>query len=412
MDGPRLPPQGTPSNGPYARIAGESRLKPDEIMRAELLPSGDMEWGSVTLSRPAYNKIRALADPSNLSRDPEVRREQLAALVEIKAGKVPYGGPVQPAPEGTTVDSLLDRGNQKEPLPNGRYEFGNLRVPAKEYEAFVAAQREICKNPEGLAMLHHMVNYKTEKPLVVQLREPEMVHFGAAYTAEENTIRWSPIAAVRDKTGSQAMVPPATGLLHEEAHWAAGEVGKYLQKIPDEKYDNLEERRVISGVEARDLDLRHLPHRESHKGFVVPVRDVNEIHPVIHTNPGPNAQPHGPGFVQSGKIVGVNQDTVTLQTLANDPRHTMTFKTMDLVFATGESVVTTTNILENAQKNNDPVTIRVTPKGVFYDSPEQFARLQDPAKSPPGANVVGARLEAAVQQARIPHHEQAHALSH
>jgi hypothetical protein len=329
-----------------------------------------------------------------------VQEAQIVMLAHIKAGgEIPFREPVTRAPQGTTVDALLDV-NKHPPPENGMYNLGTLRVPVDEFPAFANAQREMCReNLEARDLLYHMQNGQGATPVTVRL-QPD-VEAGAQYIAGSNTIFWSPTIAARD-AATKHIIPPATALLHEETHWAAGELGQVLKKIPDKQFGNYEEKRVITGAEARDLHLRALPYRESHEGQKVPVRDINSVEPVIEINSGHGSMLKGPGFQQSGHIVDVDDKTVKVQTLEKDASSIMTFRKSDLSMAMGAGNETGAKVLRDAKDFKDHVSIHVTHDGAYYDNPKQFERFQREGGNQ-RMNELGVHLQRLAEQAHVSH---------
>jgi hypothetical protein len=94
-----------------------------------------------------------------------------------------------------------------------------------------------------------------------------------SYSPDTHTIRWDPGSALLTTRGGRQS--PALGLGHELDHAAAGDAAYgWLASIPDARYDNLEERRVILGSEMHAAHTLHEGVRRDHDG-----RDYRVVSP-------------------------------------------------------------------------------------------------------------------------------------
>ncbi|HWT05223.1 MAG TPA: hypothetical protein VN224_05660 [Xanthomonadales bacterium] len=86
-----------------------------------------------------------------------------------------------------------------------------------------------------------------------------------SYQPDTHTIRWDPTSAMR--TTHHGRQSPALGLGHELDHAALSD-GAFdlLVAIPDRRFDNLEERRVILGSERHAARTLHESTRDDHWG--------------------------------------------------------------------------------------------------------------------------------------------------
>jgi len=86
-----------------------------------------------------------------------------------------------------------------------------------------------------------------------------------SYHPDTHTIRWDPTSALR--TTHHGRQSPALGLGHELDH-ATQDDGTFdlLAALPDRRFDNLEERRVILGSERHAARTLHESIRSDHSG--------------------------------------------------------------------------------------------------------------------------------------------------
>jgi hypothetical protein len=196
---------------------------------------------------------------------------QLAALHQIvTTGSMPYAGPASRAPSGTTVDKLLYE-HDLTPDARGFINMGTLLVHEDDYQKFCDLQTKLCKrNPEARDLLFHMEHAREELEFRVT-KEHEAFHQPSG-----NILSWNPKAASWDAV-NQARVPPSTTALHEETHWAAGELADVLAAIPSGHFGDFEEKRVTEGAEARDMEHLGYTKRESHFGNFFPVSGIDSI---------------------------------------------------------------------------------------------------------------------------------------
>lgn len=86
-----------------------------------------------------------------------------------------------------------------------------------------------------------------------------------SYDPSNRTINWDPHSAMRTTAGGAQS--PAMGLVHEIDHAAAPlSLQIKLSSIDDPAYDNLEERRVITGAETQIARALHEGLRHDHSG--------------------------------------------------------------------------------------------------------------------------------------------------
>jgi len=332
-------------------------------------------------------------------------KEQLAILHQVETtGKLPGEQPLAPAPPGTTVDQLL--AHPGKPDEKGFYHLGTLRVQKDEFEKFSELQKNICgKNPEGLAALYHM-EHAGDRPVTFRVSGDN--DRDARYDLETNTIHANPNSGARDKENG-AMAPPGTIALHEEVHWAGRNGLPTLKGIPYGALDDAEEARVVNGAEARDMEGRGLPKRQSHDGYLISGRGIDSVTPAVSvTRNGVERDVKAP-FEQSGRVVEMKDGKVTLAVRGDGthPDHQMTFKQEELGLAMGQDAASTSALLRGAMNHKDTMTFKLTNDGrMVYENPAQERRLHDHPQgvsfpepmTNPGAAAAAPRVPAGVER--------------
>lgn len=144
--------------------------------------------------------------------------------------------------------------------------LGSLRIPETHFDQFAAAERYLAKDPESIAILAALEQSRNATRICV-IRDGNDRFDGA------DTIAWDPHSALRTTRGG--CQSPALGLLHEEDHAfgriTAPKVQQRLLGTPDRCYDNLEEKRVIAGVETRAAKILGEGIRTNHRGTLFTV---------------------------------------------------------------------------------------------------------------------------------------------
>ncbi len=133
--------------------------------------------------------------------------------------------------------------------------YGNLSVPASARRDVDAAFRYLAHDPGERRLIDRLEHGCGHYRLVVNARDND------CYDPDRHAIHWDPHSALRTSTGGRQS--PALGLGHEIDH--AVESPARLERLtatPDRRYDDREERRVVTGSErhaARALgeDVRH-----------------------------------------------------------------------------------------------------------------------------------------------------------
>jgi hypothetical protein len=139
--------------------------------------------------------------------------------------------------------------------------YGSLTIPrtAKHFvdDAFAYLRRDAVER----ALITRVEHGGVQQRIVID-------HCGDdSYDPNTHTIRWDPTSAMRvSGNGRQS---PALGLGHELDHAAAGDdMFGLLAEIPDRRFDNVEERRVILGSERHAARTLHESVRNDHRGRI------------------------------------------------------------------------------------------------------------------------------------------------
>jgi hypothetical protein len=144
--------------------------------------------------------------------------------------------------------------------------LGRLRIPRAHFEEFAEAERYLARDPEAVAILYTLEHGRRALRLSI-IRDGNDRFDGA------DTIAWDPHSALRTTQGGRQT--PALGLLHEEDHaferLTAPRLQKRLLASPDPAYDDLEEKRVIAGVETRAAKILGEGVRTDHRGTLFTV---------------------------------------------------------------------------------------------------------------------------------------------
>ena len=133
---------------------------------------------------------------------------------------------------------------------------GSLDVPATAENAYDMSKSYLCKDSVERRLFDRL-EHAGRKHYTLQINYRNDDH----YDPDSNTIAWDPYSALRTTSGGRQS--PALGLGHEIDHAVEKvRIAERLRNTPNLRYDNAEERRVISGSEAhaaRTLgeDIRH-----------------------------------------------------------------------------------------------------------------------------------------------------------
>lgn len=138
---------------------------------------------------------------------------------------------------------------------------GTLTLPASADAAYESAKRYLSRDPAEAALFRRLehASGRTRYHLTTNHRNDDH------YDPSTHTIAWDPYSALRTTSGGRQS--PALGLGHEVDHAVENPaVAARLQSTPDKRYDNKEERRVITGSERHAARILHESVRYDHDG--------------------------------------------------------------------------------------------------------------------------------------------------
>lgn len=181
---------------------------------------------------------------------------------------------VPPPPRGVTDDSLvaahtkpsgffgafLDGEARQNNDPSNPYiRHGSLLVPRAHEAEFEKAERYLSKDAEAMGVLYGLEHDTHD----------HVMRIGDDVRSDETrgNIAWNPHLAARDEHGHS--ISPALSLLHEEDHAIENPdiKAQLVDANTNDDWDNLEEERVITGVENRAARILHEGVRDSHESL-------------------------------------------------------------------------------------------------------------------------------------------------
>jgi hypothetical protein len=137
--------------------------------------------------------------------------------------------------------------------------YGSLRIPLSSQRAIDEAFAYLARDPVARSLIERLERSPVEHRIAIDHRHDD------SYRPRSHTIRWDPTSAMRTSNGGRQS--PALGLAHELDHAAAPERTRdRLQAIELPKYDDAEERRVITGSERHAARTLHESTRRDHDG--------------------------------------------------------------------------------------------------------------------------------------------------
>ena len=248
-------------------------------------------------------------DPSPQPDPPKLHKPTPDEIKHVKddaAKGVIHGS--EERPHGThTMDQLLP---EKPAVKDGFVELGNLKVQADKYKEFRDSMMHESKNPEMNGVVESLEKgpYKTTVKMNASNRDDTTPL--APGNAE---VSWDP--SRMNIAGNDAKRSPATRLAHEldhaEHYTHDPQQHMILRAAKDRDFANLEEKRVITGSERRNVHAIGEGERTSHhtgKGDFE-VKSVTSTTPVLHqTRDGVTTEVPA-SYSQTGKI-SVTDDKV------------------------------------------------------------------------------------------------------
>jgi hypothetical protein len=137
--------------------------------------------------------------------------------------------------------------------------YGSLTVPRSAKELVDSAFAYLSRDAVERALIRRVEHSCTPHRIVPNHRGDD------SYQPDTHTIRWDPTSALH--TTGHGRQSPALGLGHELDHAAMSERAfELLVAVPDRRFDNLEERRVILGSERHAARTLHESTRDDHRG--------------------------------------------------------------------------------------------------------------------------------------------------
>jgi hypothetical protein len=139
--------------------------------------------------------------------------------------------------------------------------YGSLAIPLVAKELVDAAFAYLRRDSVERSLIARVEHGGVRHRIAIDHRGDD------SYDSATRTIHWDPTSAMRTTHGGRQS--PALGLAHELDHAAVGDVAfNVLAEIPDRRFDNVEERRVILGSERHAAHTLHESVRDNHRGRI------------------------------------------------------------------------------------------------------------------------------------------------
>ena len=137
--------------------------------------------------------------------------------------------------------------------------YGSLVVPRAAKPLVDSALAYLRRDAVERALIARVEHSRVRHRIVIDH------HGDDSYAPGVHAIFWDPTSAMHTTHGGSQS--PALGLGHELDHAAVGDaMFDMLAAIPDRRFDNLEERRVILGSERHAAHALHESARDDHRG--------------------------------------------------------------------------------------------------------------------------------------------------
>nr|MDQ6926309.1 hypothetical protein [Candidatus Eremiobacteraeota bacterium] len=134
-----------------------------------------------------------------------------------------------------------------------------LAIPRRAKELVDSALAYLSRDAVERSIIRRVENSRIPHRIAIDHRGDD------AYRPDTHTIRWDPTSAMR--TAHDGRQSPALGLGHELDHATLSDRAfDLLVAIPDRRFDNVEERRVILGSERHAARTLHESTRDDHWG--------------------------------------------------------------------------------------------------------------------------------------------------
>jgi site-specific DNA-cytosine methylase len=139
--------------------------------------------------------------------------------------------------------------------------YGTLTVPDNAAAVYRSAKRYLSQDPSEAKLFNKLEHAADGRHYRLSINNRNDDHFDPS----SGTIAWDPYSALRTTRGGHQS--PALGLGHEVDHAVENpREAARLQNIPDSRYDNMEERRVITGSETHAARVLGESVRYDHAG--------------------------------------------------------------------------------------------------------------------------------------------------
>lgn len=252
---------------------------------------------TATPATPAAPPAPAAAPPAPKLHDPTVA-ELNKAIAADKAGVVD-GSEVKPAASKTMAELLPEKPTAK----NGFVELGNLKVEEGKYKEFRDSMMYESKNSEMGGIVERLEKGPHKTTVTMNNDSNNEMVPNKNGDAE---VHWDP--KHMHIASNDAKRSPATRLAHELDHadeWTHNPQRMLANaNVDDPKYGNLEEKRVITGTERRNVKALGEGVREDHdygKGNFE-VNGVTSTTPVLHQTRGGVTTELPNNYNQTGKL--------------------------------------------------------------------------------------------------------------
>ncbi|MDQ6941198.1 MAG: hypothetical protein M3169_01625 [Candidatus Eremiobacteraeota bacterium] len=137
--------------------------------------------------------------------------------------------------------------------------YGSLAIPRAAQALVDGALAYLRRDAVERSLIRRVEHSGAPHRIVINHRGDD------SYQPDTHTIRWDPTSAMR--TTGHGRQSPALGLGHELDHAALSDRAfDLLVAVPDRRFDNLEERRVILGSERHAARTLHEGTRDDHRG--------------------------------------------------------------------------------------------------------------------------------------------------
>jgi hypothetical protein len=137
--------------------------------------------------------------------------------------------------------------------------YGSLAIPLSAKKLVDDALAYLSRDAVERSIIRRVEHERVPHRVAIDHRGDD------AYLPDTHTIRWDPTSAMR--TTRHGRQSPALGLGHELDHAAVSDRAfDRLVAVPDRRFDNAEERRVIRGSERHAARTLHESTRDDHLG--------------------------------------------------------------------------------------------------------------------------------------------------